>query len=401
MIDPTAPVVPSAGTAAPVGSDFKPDTWRGDASRHRVGQTQDGRWWWVQPSTGPVFIAGLAGVEHAVGAQSVIGQLRTWGFNLLLPPAAEGFCNRGVAHVAVLNLSRAGDRMIRQGGVALPDVFDPRWAEAVAHCAGVAAPTAGLAAYVPDLDLRWGGDAPAGEPLPRTSLLQVCLSLDPVHGAYHAAWEFVLATRAGGLGELARNWAVALPNKETLRQMTANDEVIDSPGFRLDHERFLREYAQRYYRVVAEALRGADDSRLWISAPLSAQTPAVVRANAAAVADVVLVREAGLGGGRAPELVWPVEAETWTARRRVLDPVAMSDLERQLAHTRETLLAWCEAPQVIGYVWSRYTGGDQAQDGPTGLALIDENGQVNHARVSPLTAFNRQAVAVRAALGVS
>lgn len=353
----------------------------------------------MDPQRGPVFVAGLAGVARSVGSQSVIGQLRGWGFNLLLPPVAEGFCNRGLPHVAVLELAKSGDRMLRQAGVALPDVFDPRWEEAVRQRVSVEPATAGLAAYVADTELRWGGEAKPGEAFDRPSLLQVCLSLDPVHAAYHAAWEFVLATRPGGVSDLVRDWAVTLPNKETLRQMTADDQVLDSPAFRIDHERFLREFCQRYHRVVGEALKTADGTRLWLSAPLSATTPAVVRSTAAAQVDVALVSEPGLGGGWTPELIWGVDGSGWSGQRSVLDPAALSDLERQLARTRETLLAWSEQPQVVGYVWSRYAGGDVEADGPGLSSLLDDNGRINHARVDPLAAFNKAAAALRGAVG--
>ncbi len=399
MIEEAASAVPPPAAAAPTGAAFKPDAWRGAAERHRIGRTQGGSWWWVDPQKGPLFVAGLAGVERAAGAQSVLGQVRGWGFNLLAPPVAEGFCNRGLPHLLSLSLARAGDRMIRHAGVVLPDVFDPRWRESVAQRAGTAAATAATAAYLADTELRWGGDAAAGESLARPGLLQVCLSLDPTHAAYHAAWEFMLATRPGGLAELGRDWAIHLPNKESLRQQTADDAVLDSPGYRLDHERFLREFSQRYHRTVAEALRSADDSRLWLAGPLTEHTPAIVRATAAAQADLVLVDAPGRGGGRAPELVWAVDGAGWSERRSVLDPVAMSDLERQIARTRETLLAWCELPQVVGYVWARYTGGDLAIEGPAGSALVDENGRINEARVAPLAAFNARAAAVRAAAG--
>ncbi len=401
MIDEVSPAVSATDAAASGGGGFQPDAWRGDVERHRVGRTRDGRWWWVHPEQGALFVAGLAGVERTVGSQPAISQVRGWGFNLLVPPVADGFCSRGLPHLVALDLARAGDCVIRHCGVVLPDVFDQRWTEAVTQRAGVVTATAGVAGYLVDQDLRWGGDAVAGEPLPRPALLQVCLSLDPTHAAYHAAWEFVLATRPGGLSDLVRDWGIRLPNKESLRQQTADDVVIDTPGFRVDQDRFLREFSQRYHRTVSEAMRVADASRMWLCAPLTPATPAIVRANAASLAGVVPVTAPGLGGGRAPELLWQVDGVDWGRQRRAVDPVAMSALERQLARTRETLLAWCEQPQVVGYVWARHAGGDLSADGPASTALVDDNGRVNEARVAPLAAFNAKATAVRSAVGSS
>ena len=285
-----------------MGSDFKPDAWRGSSGRHRVGQTQDGQWWWSDPLAGPRFMAGVSGVGRGRSEQTVIGRLRGWGFGLLVPPVAEVFCQRGLPHLVALELSRAGDCLIRRAGVVVPDVFDPRWGEAVRQRVSLVSTTASVAGYLIDGELQWGGDPGVAAPLAKPGLLQICLSLDPSHAAYHAAWEFVLATRSGGLAELARDWVFALPNKETLRQMTQEEVVLDTPTYRIDLERFLREFSQRYHRTVGEAVRAGDGTRLGLSAPVSASTPVSVRAQAAASSDVLLVDQPGLGGGRVPEI---------------------------------------------------------------------------------------------------
>ena len=396
------PTLPTLDSAVPTGSDFKPDAWRGSPDRHRVGQTHDGQWWWFDPVSGPRFMAGVAGVERSVGEQPVLGQLRGWGFGLLIPPVADGFCQRGLPHLVALDLARAGEGMIRRGGVALPDVFDPRWAEAVAQRVRLAATTTSVAGYLLDGELRWGGEPVADVPMARPGLLQVCLSLDPSHAAYHAAWEFVLATRSGGLADLARDWSLRLPNKETLRQMTLEEVVVDTPTHRVDLERFLREFCQRYHRIVSDAVRVVDGTRLCFSAPVSASTPAVVRAQAAAQADVLLVDEPGLGGGRAPEMV-RLTGGALSLRNR--EPGAhhacgVSELERQVVGIRETLTAWCRDPRVVGYVWSPFVGGDLIQQGAACPGLLDESGRINPLRADPVAAVNAVATSLRAAARV-
>ena len=380
-----------------MGSDFKPDAWRGSSGRHRVGQTQDGQWWWSDPLAGPRFMAGVSGVGRGRSEQTVIGRLRGWGFGLLVPPVAEVFCQRGLPHLVALELSRAGDCLIRRAGVVVPDVFDPRWGEAVRQRVSLVSTTASVAGYLIDGELQWGGDPGVAAPLAKPGLLQICLSLDPSHAAYHAAWEFVLATRSGGLAELARDWVFALPNKETLRQMTQEEVVLDTPTYRIDLERFLREFSQRYHRTVGEAVRAGDGTRLGFSAPVSGSTPVSVRAQAAASSDVLLVDQPGLGGGRVPEMV-RVSGGVVAARALSLDgSPGMSGLERQLANTRETVLAWCRDPSVVGYIWSPYAGGDLLAQGPACPALLDDEGRINYLRADPLAAVNRVATAVRAA----
>ena len=340
---------------------------------------------------------GVAGVERSLGEQPVIGQLRGWGFGLLVPPVADGFCQRGLPHLVALDLAKAGDSMIRRDGIALPDVFSPRWAEAVAQRVGLVASTASVAGYLLDGELRWGGEAVADTRMTRPGLLQVCLSLDPSYAAYHAAWEFVLATRSGGLAELARDWVFALPNKETLRQMTLEEVVLDTPTYRVDLERFLREFSQRYHRIVSDAVRAADGTRLCFSAPVSASTPEVVRVQAAAHADVLLVDEPGLGGGRTPEMVRIIGGSVVRRGGGVQLVPGMSELERHVAGIRETLSAWCRDPNVVGYVWSPYAGGNVIEPGVACPGLLDEEGRINHLRVDPVAAVNAIATSLRAA----
>ncbi|MCC5023218.1 MAG: hypothetical protein J6386_10730 [Candidatus Synoicihabitans palmerolidicus] len=61
-----------------------------------------------------------------MGNEPVLSGLAKWGFDLLVPPVAEAFCNRGRPHVVALNLRKAGGGLIYKAGIQLPDVLDPR-----------------------------------------------------------------------------------------------------------------------------------------------------------------------------------------------------------------------------------------------------------------------------------
>ena len=99
--------------------------------------------------------------------------------------------------------------------------------------------------------------------LERPSLLQICLSLEPSFPAYHAAWEFALATNPGDLADLARRWELALPNKEALRQLTLADTPPLSPGYLRDSERFSRPNSPAViFSTCAAAIRGSDPHHL-------------------------------------------------------------------------------------------------------------------------------------------
>jgi hypothetical protein len=397
VFDDIASVSPLTAAALPTPTDFRPDGWRGASNRHRLGRTREGQWWWVHPVSGPGVMTGLHGFEQAIGNEPPMSQVMGWGFNTLVPPVAEAFCNRGLAHIHLLGLCEAGNVRVRREGINLPDVFDPRWADAVEARVTTCPTTSSLVAYLCDDELAWGPDPAQPEAFEKPGLLQVCLSLDPIHAAYHAAWEFVLATRSGGLAQLATEWNVTLPNKETLRQLTREETALDSPAYRVDLGRFLREYSQRYHRVAADILRAADPGRLIAFAPISRMTPLTVRESSSTRGDFVAVSEPGCGLGDVPELLWAVNWSELADAVQLDDPPCLSPLERMVRQGRETLLDALLEPGVVGYTWSRHAMGDIVRDGPQRCGLIDENGSPNAALAQPLAAINAGVTALRAA----
>ena len=345
------------------------------------------------------MVAGVEGVNRTLGSEPILPQLQEWGFNLLGFNVADGLRNRGAAYLHALELRKAMDHPIHRDGVNLPDVFDPQWEELAEQVVNGVMPTASLAGYVSDSELSWGEAAEEGVALKRPTLLQVCLSLDPAYAAYHAAWEFVFALRNGDWGRLMADWGLTLSNKEALRQMTRDERPIDSVGYRVDLARFTQQMALRYFGGVSRILQAVDPGRLWLSSPLRAATPKEVRAIAAQHCDVLLVDELGLVEGSGPELLVDVNWARGMGEARDGDAVGLSDLERMMQRGRERLLAAMAAPQVVGYLWGQYGGGDIAMTGPFTGGLLDEMGRVNHANVQGLQAINRVAASVRARAG--
>jgi hypothetical protein len=393
------PVSSAGSNGLPSTADVVAGSWRGDETHHRVGLTQAGQWWWFDPLDGARVVAGVQGVNRSLSSEPILPQLEEWGFNLLGYDAAEGLRNRGAAYLHALELRKAMERPIHQDGVHLPDVFDSSWEESAEQIVNGVMPTASLAGYVSDRELSWGQEAEAGVALTRPTLLQVCLSLDPAFSAYHAAWEFVFAQRGGELSRLNEEWGLTLANKEALRQMTKEERPIDSPGYRVDLNRFTRQFALRYFGAVSGILRAIDPGRLWLSSPLSKLTPRAVREIAGQHCDITLVDEVGLGEGAGPELLVDVD---WSQGDRVArdgDPVGMSDYERMMWRGREGLLAAIEEPQVVGYLWGNYGGGDLVKEGPFSGALLDEAGRINPANVEVLKTINSVAGSVRIAAG--
>lgn len=376
-----------SAAAPPALRDLKPETIRGAPGCFRVGQGSDGRWWLVAPDDTAFFGCGVDGVRR-IGAEgsaaAVVARLREWHFNLLGPEGAPEFRGLGLPYLESLELLKAGGLPIRLAGVRLPDVFDPGWPEACDARVAATTPARDRVGFVTDADLGWA--QPGAEARP--SLLQVCLSLDPRHAAYHAAWEFVLAPHGGELGALARAWEADLPNKETLRQWTQEERRLDTPAYREAQARFAQEFVQRYLRAASAAVRRHAPGVLLFGPPL----PAALRAAAGPWVDVSLAAGPGPGGG--PVLVagfcWTPPAGDAGGRS------GLSRLERMHRRGRASLEALVADPAAIGYLWGEYAHGDAAVHAPFGRGLVYEDGATAHEHVQPLASINRMATARRA-----
>ena len=341
------------------------------------------------------MICGVEGLCNVagVGGQRALARLREWGFNVLGAGTAPEFQGHGWPHLEMLDLRRAGVPLLRRSGVNLPDVFDPGWQEASLALAVAAHAGPGIAGYVSDMDLEWGQPPSDGAAPVRPTQLQVCLSLDPQFAAYHAAWEFVLAPRGGELGALNRAWALGLPNRETLRQMTLEEQALATPGYLLDHARFTREFAQRYFRVVAAAVRRADPGRLYFGVPLTASSPAELRETALAHVDVLLSDHVPAGASTCPVLLRLPSWLPFADAKPQGEMAPLSRLERMLRGGREHLVAALSHPAVVGYTWTTYVGGDREQ-APFGGGLMYSDGSAASENVEPLRAINAAAATV-------
>lgn len=360
-------------------------------------ESLSGQWWWRSAAGELGVICGLQGVDATVGTEAADHQAKKWGFNLLLPPTAPAFLRKGAAHVTDLALDRAGPRIVREEGVSLPDVFDSTWPETVEQRINGIEPVAGLVGWQCAPGWRWGGWAEVGQPLPRAGLLQVCLGLDPAFRAYHSAWDFVLARHGGELAKVAAAWGVELAGRGAVRQLTRDEQLIDTPGYRHDLTDFIREYALRYFSPVRTAAREINPDCLLLSPLLDRSTPPGVREVAASHCDLLPVDAPGLVVANAPQL-WLVSA--WPEAVGGTDPATGEGAyERRIRVGRETVVAGLRDPRIVGYAWARFRGGDLMADDPFGVGLVDENGRGNDCLVQPVSAIN--AVAPRLRLGAT
>ncbi|GAB5560212.1 MAG: hypothetical protein SynsKO_18590 [Synoicihabitans sp.] len=333
-------------------------------------------------------------MESNVGAIPADAQAAGWGFNLLIPPVAPGFCGAGLPYLHDLQLSRCGPPPIREDGVALPDVFDPQWVETIEQVINALVTTPMMAGWMGDQELKWGATADETGVNDRPGLLQVCLGLDPAYRAYHSAWEFVLARHGGELSHVAEAWGVTLSGRGAVRQMTRDETMFHGPAYQQDLEAFTAEFAERYFSAVRDATRLVNASRLLFSPTLLASTPEPVAAAARRHCDVAVVTQSDLPASAGPELLvhynWsdaPIFPDT---------SIGESELEAMIREGRRHLVGAISRPNIVGYAWTPFRRGDLALDLPTAVGLLDDNGRENVVFSLPLSSINSAAGGIRA-----
>lgn len=402
---------------APDFSSFRPESLRGRAGFFRVGQTAAGQWWFVDPHDRPFFVKAVAAVnrhgragpppEHrgayalavdnahgrddASGfARAALSRLHSWKVNTLGPWADTSLARGGLYATSVADFRGAGVPVIRQHGVHLPDVFDPGWIAACdARAIAAVAPWVGREDFVG----YYTDDAPGwGEPrTDRPSLLQICLGLEPGFAAYHAAWEFVLASHGGDLTSLAREWSVDLPNREVIRQRTLAERPLATAGYRRDEARFAREFAHRYFTTTADALRRHDPDHLILGCRFA-------RSPGQAVLDECVYPQVDVLSWQCHASEFESQAKTYTEatgmplllaacglsneRFRTAsfsDQSGPTRIERMLRDGRRALTAACGHSAVVGYEWARWA--DEPDEVPpfgSGLVHVDDREALEH-----------------------
>ena len=389
------PVVPASPAFAGV---------RGAAGFFGAGRDQAGRWWLIDPEGRPFFLRAVHGVRLADRAddgappRDPAARLRLWGFNAAGLGAAP-LSEDGLAFLASADLAAAGARLTGPG-LNLPDVFDPDWprlaaARALEVCRAHAADPA-LIGWVSDDGLAWAASPAAGRP----TLLQLCLSLEPSHPAYHAAWEFTLALHGGRLEAVARAWGLALGNKEVLREMTRAETGLATRGYLRDQSRWTQEFARRYFATTSWALREADGNHLVMGCRFSGPVGSDVLARCVYPAvDVAMPHWRDLpssGAASQPvvagEFSWVepdasgVSTTIWAAR--------LTTVERMLRRGRSQLERLARHPAVVGYVWPAWED-DPGEQPPFARGLVHVNGAEAREHTELLAAFNRRAESLR------
>lgn len=389
-------------------SSFKTESLRGNAGFYRVGQTQGGQWWMIDPEERPFFMKAVGRVAAEAGEAAAV--LRSWGMNTIGPGSEAALVEDGFGVTENVDFCAAGAPVIHAAGVRLPDVFDPGWAGVCEARAAVATKRwcgrRELVGYFTDDALGWG-EMRADRP----GLLQLCLSLEPSFPAYHAAWEFVLAPHGGELAGLARAWGIDLANREGVRQRTVAERPLATPGYLRDQADFSKEFAHRYFKTTAAALRRHDPDHLILGCRFGAVTSEAVLAECVYPhVDVVswqgpAAEFAGRAAHYARERAMPL---AWTGvgqdnERLRADRYARSGptrIERMLSDRRRALTAACVHPAVVGYEWARWR--DEQDDVPpfgAGLVHVDLREATEHTEL--LAQLNARAESRRSKASLS
>jgi hypothetical protein len=406
----------STTPSGPLFSDFKPASFRGAPGFFRLGQTSANVWWLLTPEDEPVLLRAVAGVNRhgragpppvrrsayaltveslydpaapAAWEKSTAARLHAWGVDTLGPWTDSGLVDRGFYFTMPADFVHARIPTLYGPGLRVPDVFDPRWPEAAAaHAAAVASSWRGrreLVGWFTDDSLGWGQSFSAP-----VTLLQSCLSLEPAFAAYHAAWEFVLASHGGSLEALARRWGVHLLHREHIRQMTRDNRALAHSAFNEDARAFGHEFARRYFSETGRALRAADPGRLVLGCRFAEPPPPGVR-EACAWPDLDAVSwrlragenfttQADTAGGTMPQWITGGGLGHSDFRRLpVRDGTGPTRLERLLRAGREGLVAACRDPRTVGIEWAHWAdGGDDAPPFGAGLVHADDHEAVEH-----------------------
>jgi hypothetical protein len=403
--DPAAssePILPRPSSFVP-----GPPLRRGIETFHHAAPDAAGRWWLIDPRGEPFFCRGVHGVRRT-GPEGDAGprrdsavRLRTWGFNATGVGGDNTGRDDGFAFMAAVDFFNRAPQVVAPR-VRLPDVFDPAWPQIAAACATecrTLADNRQLLGWVTDDGLAWGQGAPGDH---RPTLLQLCLSLEPSSPAYHAAWEFALAVHGGRMEALERAWAVALPNKEVVRELTRAERGIATRGYLRDEARWTREFARRYFTTTANAIRAVDSNHLVLGCRFRGPAgPSVLAECVYPAVDVALLGWHELPPAvAAPTSPVLVSDLTWTDEEFLRAGTGrerrLTSIERMLRRGRMALERLARHPAVVGYVWAQWQD-EPAEQPPFARGLVHPNGAEAQEHTELLRDFNPRAELLRRA----
>ncbi|MDJ0729568.1 MAG: hypothetical protein QNJ33_06195 [Crocosphaera sp.] len=282
---------------------FDSKTIRGKDGFFRVGQSINGKWWFIDPQGKAFYHRGCTGLNAGgmggrranlppvpkTTVKTWVNYLKEWGFNAMGSWTTSEFFDQDMAFTEIIETYYEEPWLVTK----FPDVWNPQWAENVdKKCQKLCSPLKNnrmLLGYFLDNErgfmkmiktnetiianaptyLRRGSKQSDELELPAEpklnpkgiGLLQFCLSQKQDVPAAKKAWQFVLS-RYISLEKLGQAWQINIPSKETIRELSLREEILISDNYLQDNDQFVKQWVEQYYRICTEKIRKYDPNHL-------------------------------------------------------------------------------------------------------------------------------------------
>lgn len=211
-------------------------------------------------------------------------RLQAWGFNTLGNWSSQAF-GKDARMPFSIPLSIRGDYATISTGVdwwgAMPDPFDPRFAMATERAVAIASrdhhDNPWLLGYYADNELAWAG--PADDPNGRYALAYATLSLTTDVPAKRAFLK-QLRDKYRNQNGLSKAWGIQLQAWELMEDpgFKAPLPSAEFPAIEQDMQRFLRLYADTYFKTIADSLAWHAPNHLLLGGRFASSIPEAVSA---------------------------------------------------------------------------------------------------------------------------
>jgi hypothetical protein len=327
-------------------------------------------------------------------------RLHAWGFNTLGNWSDETIARgHGLAYTRSINIT--GDYADVATGYdwwgRMPDPFDPHFAaateRAVAKAAEGVREDRWLLGYFADNELAWASPGAQG----RWALALGTLRGEPRSPAKQA-FIAMLMRKYGDAVRLGVAWGIGVTRWEALEQAGFQAPLPSEAhqAIAQDYSAWLRAYADRYFRTVAQALRRHDPHHLFLGGRFAVRTPEAVAA-CAQWCDVVSINvyadlpQHGMDLAALHQLDKPVlvsEFSFGSIDRGPFGagPVAVWNEARRGEAYERFLAAAATDPAIVGAHWFQY-----ADEPVSGRLLDGENAHFGLVGITdiPFAAFVR------------
>lgn len=285
------------------GIKFDNKTIQGKDGYFQVGQSINGKWWFIDPQGKAFYHKGCTGLNAGgMGGRRAnlppvpkntvktwVDYLKEWGFNAMGSWTTSEFFDQNMAFTEIIETYYEKPWLVTK----FPDVWDSKWIDNVdKKCQKLCTPLKDnkmLLGYFLDNErgfmemtnsnetiianaptYRYDGliesdefELPAEPKLnPKgIGLLQFCLSQSQNIPAAKKAWGFVLE-RYLSLEKLGQAWQIDISSKDTIKELTLREEILISENYQKDNYQFIKQWVEQYYKVCTEKIKKYDPNHL-------------------------------------------------------------------------------------------------------------------------------------------